>query len=167
MGRHPEGPVAEYDLGIADALPGQPQAGLVDQVGPALDADNARGQAGQQRGLPAVSGPDLQVLFVSGEAESGDHHGDQRGLGGHLPVGERNGRVPVRGCHLVRGHEFRPGDAPCGLQETGVGHAHGVGRADQVLGGPFMGDRTAGPARGPQPPIVAMDPPLELRQAYR
>ncbi|WP_372477870.1 hypothetical protein [Streptomyces barringtoniae] len=67
--RYPEGPVAEYDLGMADALPGPTQAGLVDQVGSALDADDVRGQAGQQRGLPAGSGPDLQDLLVSGEAE--------------------------------------------------------------------------------------------------
>lgn len=119
-GRHPEGPVAEYDLGIADALPGQPQAGLVDRVGPALDGADVRGQAGRQRGLPAVSGPDLQNLFVSGEAESGAQHGDRRGLGGHLPVGEGNGVAPVRGCHLARGDEFRPGDAPYGRQETVV-----------------------------------------------
>ena len=78
---------------------------------------------GQQRGLVTIASADLQYLFGAGQAERRDHRGRQRRLGGHLLVGDGNGRVVLGPGGVGGQHERRPRRAPDRLQHARISDA--------------------------------------------
>jgi hypothetical protein len=91
----PEGAVAADQVGVRDGLGGEVRARGVDEIGPQLDAPHVAGQPREQRGLVAEARPDLEHALTAAEEQRLDHPGDERRLGGHLAVGDRQRHVDV------------------------------------------------------------------------
>ena len=122
------GSIPRQDHDIVDALRGEVALRLRCQVRPDVDADHVGGEPGQQRGLVAVAGADLEYLFCAGQAERRDHRGRQGRLGGHLMVRDRYGPVIVGSPDVGGRHKRCSWCAPDRIQHARISDADGPGR---------------------------------------
>src|SRR5512139_2871457 len=93
--RHALAAVTGEQYDVVDPLTRQIRLRPIDQFGPQIDAHDVMGQLGQQGGLEAEAGTDLQHMLPPGQLQAFDHPRRQRRLGGHLPMRDREGRVDV------------------------------------------------------------------------
>ena len=136
------GPVPHQDDDIADALLGEVVPRLLGQIGPDLDADHAGSDPGEQRGLVAVTGADLEYLLRTVQAQRRDHHGAQRRLGGHQMVRNRHRRVVVGPVRAGGRHERRARSAPHRIEHERIGYAGGpCGRCQPLRAGLLLVSR--------------------------
>ena len=106
---------------------GQVALGAGGELGPPLDGDHVGGQVGQQRGLVAAPGADLQDVFGAGQHQPGQHLGRQRRLGADLAVsdGHRDVGIGALGQELGARHGAQRGEHAL------VGHSRTTCRVDQ------------------------------------
>jgi hypothetical protein len=129
---------------------GQVPARLAGQVRPALDADHAAGQAGQQGGLEAQAGADLEHVVTAGQVQALDHPGRQRRLRSHLPVPDRDRLVAVGSGEVIAGDESGTGSRADRCQHPLITDAGRPDRRDQVRRG--RGPAHDGPDRSASRP---------------
>ena len=129
----PSVPSATITTTFANASRGEVALRLPGDIRPDFDADNLGGEAGQQRGLVTVTGADLEYALFAGQADSRDHRGRQRRLGGDLIVRDRYWLVRVCRVDVCGGHERLPRSAPDRIQHTAIGHTRGPGGQHEVF----------------------------------
>jgi hypothetical protein len=127
----PEHAVAEDDHDIVDAGGDQILAGLRRQVGQPLDRVDPAYEGGEDRRLIAEPGPDLEDPLVAPQVERLDHHGDERRLGRHLPVSDRDRAVGARECRPLRRHKPLARNRPNRLEDACIAHPRAPGGVDE------------------------------------
>lgn len=98
-------------------------ASYLRQVVEALDAEDLTGEPGEQGGLKAQAGSDLEHALSRPERQRLEHRCHERRLRRHLPVGNRNRFVPVGVRTVASRHEARPRYGGDGLKHTLVADA--------------------------------------------
>ena len=113
------------------------------QVRPALDAPDGAGEAGQQGGLPAEPGPDLEHVLGAREPERLDHPRDERRLGRHLVVWYRDRLVEVGHADGRVRHEVRARDRSNRREHAIVADPARQDGGDQIVPRPAIATVTA------------------------
>ena len=115
--------VADGDVVVADLAEGG--GGAIGQGGDDLDGVDLVDEAGEDGGLVAGAGADLEDFVFFGDTEGCAHEGDDVGLGDSLAVADGQGVVFVGESEEIVGDELVAGDLAHDLDDGRVGDAPG------------------------------------------
>jgi len=103
--RQPARAVADRERDVLDPGPGERFAGDAREVGVALDRPDVGGQRGEDRGVVAGAGADVEDAVVGPQLEQLGHAADDERLGDRLPAGDAERGVVVGVRAQLVGHE--------------------------------------------------------------